>query len=205
MPVRLSFYEGQTKKPNEKFIRAINSFLSQSYKNCELIIASDGCEESIRIVKSQYSKHLKTGLIKLLELPKHELFTGALRQSAIDIATGDLIGSLDADDVIMPNHTWNINVSADLSKYDWFYYNLYRKLDNLEGVEELVNATPDMDGLCNGNLLWKRNLDVTWIGADGRSDSKVFIKQLLEKYPRRCKLYGCSYIVKNAQFTHIDN
>lgn len=205
MPVRLSFYEGQTKKPAEKFVRAIDSFLSQSYKNCELIIASDGCKESSGIVKSKYSKHLKSGLIKLIELEAHPLFTGALRQSAIDIATGDLIGNLDSDDVILPNHLWNINVAADLNKYDWFYYNLYRQLDNLRGVEELITATPDLDGLCNGNLLWKRSLNVTWIGADGRQDSKYFIKQLLEKYPKRCKLYGCSYIVKNATIQHVAN
>jgi glycosyltransferase involved in cell wall biosynthesis len=205
MPVRLSFYEGQTKNPKEKFIRAIDSYLSQSYKNSELIIASDGCEDATKIVKSpRYAKYLKTGFIKLLELPKHELFTGALRQSAINIATGDLLGNLDADDVILPNHLWNISVAADLNKFDWFYYNLYRKLDNLKGVEELVNATPDLDGLCNGNLLWKRSLDVTWNNCDGRSDSKGFISQILEKYPRRgCKLYGCSYIVKNASISHV--
>lgn len=206
MPVRLMPYPGQTAKPKEKFIRAVDSFLNQSYKNAELIIACDGCKESAQIVKSpRYGKYLKSGVIKLLELPEHELFTGALRQAAIDIATGDLIGNLDADDEILTNHLWNINVATDLKQFDWFYFNLYRKLDNLKGVEELLNASPDLDSLCTANILWKRGLDVTWIGADGRQDNKVFVKQLLEKYPKRVKLYGCTYIVRNAVIEYISN
>lgn len=206
MPVRLSYYEGQTKNPAQKFIRAVDSFLNQSHKDAELIIASDGCEESIRIVKSpRYHKYLKTGLIKLLELPKHELFTGALRQSAIDVATGDLIVNLDSDDEILPNHLYNINLAADLKQYDWFYFNLYRKLDNLQGVEEMLTATPDTDNLCTANIIYKRGLDITWIGADGRQDNKNVITQLLKKYPKKCKLYGCSYIVRNANFNYIPN
>jgi len=200
MPVYLGDYEGRANKPNQKFIRAVDSFINQTHKDSELIIASDGCKDSIRIIKSSYAKHLKSGRIKLLELPRHELFTGAVRQAAINEAAGDILCNLDADDEFLPNHLYNLNLVFNTNEYDWAYFNLYRILDNLVGVEEVVTTTPDINSLCTASVVWKRGLDVTWVGADGKQDNKVFNKQLLEKYPRKIKIYGAGYIVHHANF-----
>ena len=200
MPVYLGEYKGRANHPNQKFMRAVDSFVNQTHKDSELIIASDGCKESIRILGSAYSKYLVSGKIKLIELPRHELFTGSVRQAAINRATGDVLCNLDSDDEFMPNHLYNLNLVFNTNEYDWVYFNLYRKLDNLIGVEEVVTTTPDLDSLCTASVAWKRGLDVTWIGADGRQDNKTFNKQLLDKYPKRTKIYGAGYIVHHANF-----
>ena len=202
MPVYLGPYPGQTNNPKVKFIRAVDSFLAQTHKESELIVASDGCSESIRILEQnqQYSKHLKTGKIRLLKLPRHELFTGSVRQTAINEATGEILCNLDSDDQFLPNHLYNLNLAFNTKDFDWVYFNLYRKLDNLVGVEEIVTTFPDLDSLCTASVAWKRGLDVTWIGADGRQDNKAFNKQLLDKYPKRTKIYGAGYIISHANF-----
>lgn len=203
MPSFLGEYPGSAKNLPQKFQRSVDSFIKQVYKNTELIVISDGCKETVRILKTKYKKHLDSGFIKLLELERHPLFTGAVRQAGINIATGDVLCNLDVDDEFMPNHTWNFNVAFDPKKYEWAYFNLYRKLDNLNGVEEVLNATPDLDSLNTANVIWRRDLDVTWNNCSGRQDNKLFNAQLLEKYKSKVKLYGCGYIVHHANFSAV--
>lgn len=198
MPVLLEHYEGASDKREYKFIRAVASFLNQSYDNCELIVISDGCSKSIEILNSKFPKQLKSGLIKLVEIPKpekRELFVGAIRQKGIDIATGDIICNLDSDDTFLFNHLSNIAVT--FGNADWAYYGYYHKLDTLSDKYERYVAG-DKNNLCTGNIVWRKSLNVTWVGADGRQDNKYFIKQLIEKYPNNKQIYGCGYNVHHA-------
>jgi glycosyltransferase involved in cell wall biosynthesis len=198
MPVLLEHYEGAADNREFKFMRAVKSFLNQIYDNCELIVISDGCTRSIEILKSKFPKQLKSGLIKLVEIPKsdkRELFVGAIRQKGIDIATGDVICNLDSDDTILPNHLSNIAVS--IGDADWAYYSYYHKLDSLDAKYERT-VLGDKNNLCTGNIVWKAGLNVTWIGADGRQDNKYFIKQLIDNFPNNKQIYGCGYIVHHA-------
>ena len=198
MPVFLGDYPDSAPDKPKKFLRAVGSVLTQTYKNFELVIISDGCEETNKLVHAKYQKELQKGIIKLVKLERHPLFTGAVRQKGIDEATGDVFCNLDADDSFLPKHLWNISVAYDPTKYDWCYFNLYRKLDNLKGVEELIDAKPTTDSLCTANVIWKRGLDVTWNGCDGRQDNKAFNQQLIDKYPKCVKIYGCTYIIHHA-------
>lgn len=205
MPSFLGFYEGSAKDLPSKFRRAVKSVLNQTHKDFELIIISDGCQETNKIVKTEFSKLLQTGIIKLIELPRHTPFTGSVRQTGINQSTGDALCNLDVDDEFMPNHLWNINIAFNPKTTDWCFFNLYRKLDNLKGVEEVLNATPDLDGLCTANVIFKRGLDVTWNGADGKMDNKIFNKQLIDKYPNKIKIYGCGYIIHHALISHVQS
>lgn len=200
-PVRLTPYPGSTANPKQKFIRAVESFLTQTHGDAELIIVSDGDEDAIRIAEEKWTKHIKSGRIKLFSMPRHELFTGSLRQAAIEKATGDVLCNLDADDTFQPHHLRNIALTFRPEKYDWAYFNLYRKLDMLRGVEEVLDAQPTLDSLCTANVVWKRGLDVTWNGCNGRSDNKAFNSQLLTKYPNKTKIYGAGYEIRHAVIT----
>lgn len=201
MPSLLLPYTGAAPHRQQKFIRAINSFLVQTHPATasELVVVSDGCLDTIRIVKKNYKKQLATGQIRLLELPRHELFTGAVRQAAINAANGDIFCSLDSDDTIAPHHLANIAASFDHKTHDWAYFNIHRKLDIIKDApEELLDTQPTLDSLCTGNVVWRRGLDVTWNGCSGRSDNKAFNSQLLEKYPNKTKIYGCHYTIRHA-------
>ena len=48
----LGEYPGRTSNPEPKFIRAVKSFLSQTYENKELIICADGCDRTVEIYNS---------------------------------------------------------------------------------------------------------------------------------------------------------
>lgn len=198
-PSLLSSYPGCAPHRQQRFIRAIDSFLANTYSDKEIIVISDGCLDTIKILKRNYKKQMEAGTIKLLSLIRHELFTGSVRQAGIDFASGDVYCNLDSDDTIAPHHLANIATTFNTGKYDWAYYNIRRKLDIIKDApEEVLDAQPTLDSLCTGNVVWKRGLDVTWNNCDGRMDNKSFNAQLLEKYPNKQKLYGCHYTIRHA-------
>lgn len=198
MPSFLGQFDGAANDRPTKFVRAVDSFMKQQHVNKELIIISDGCPLTVEICEQRYAKAMKAGFVKLVPRAPHEGFVGAVRQAGIDIATGDILCNLDSDDAILLNHLSNISATFDPARLDWVYFNYYRKLDILKNVVELVVAAPNTDNLCTANVAWKRGLDVTWNGCDGRQDNKAFNQQLIDKYPNRKKIYGCGYIVHHA-------
>jgi glycosyltransferase involved in cell wall biosynthesis len=117
----LGDYPGGRSQPKRKFIRAVQSFLDQTYQNKELIIVSDGCEltkqlyelafsecENIRFVfltknkKEQFCEKTSDGMIR-------KNFRGIPRKIGCALATGDYICYLDSDDKIVDNYLQNIS------------------------------------------------------------------------------------------------
>lgn len=109
-----------------KFKRAVNSFLKQTYDDKELIIVADGCEKTMQIYNENFSNIPN---IKLIPIPKQPLYSGAMRNIAYEVAEGDLITYLDADDVIGKEHLKIIVEQFDLEKWDWVYYDDLMALD----------------------------------------------------------------------------
>jgi len=94
MPSFLGQYPDCASDRKKKFRRAVNSYLSQDYQDKELIIISDGCSETVNLVKNFYQqKH-----IHLIEIKKQPLFSGNVRQAGINVAKGEIITYLDSDD-----------------------------------------------------------------------------------------------------------
>lgn len=200
MPSYLGNYPGAAQNRNEKFITAVESFLKACiYVNTELIIISDGCAETIRICKTKFKKHLSSGLIRLLELPRHELFTGSVRQAGIDIAKGQILCNLDTDDVFVEHHLKNIYKTFNPELYDWAYFGYNRQIgDNVDYV------LGDTNNLCTANVVWKKGLNVSWNNCNGRQDNSFFNAQLITNYPKRLQIYGCGYVVKHAVLNLIE-
>jgi len=117
----LSPYPGSASNPEKKFIRAVNSFKSQSYKDTELIIVSDGCEKTNALYDQHYHKDDN---IFLISIPKQPLYSGEMRNVALKQASGDIVCYLDADDVIGKKHIEMI-VEQFTDEVDWVYYNDY--------------------------------------------------------------------------------
>jgi glycosyltransferase involved in cell wall biosynthesis len=127
----LGFYPGRASNPEFKFLRAVKSFLSQTYQNKELIIVADGCEKT----RALYEQHLtKFDNIKLVCIPKQPIYSGECRNAGLEIASGDIISYLDNDDVIGKTHLSNImnDFSDDI---DLIYY------------DDFIVLTPDMKTL----------------------------------------------------------
>ena len=81
-------------------IPAINSILNQTYKNLEIIFVDDcSTDDSYKILK-QYADH--DTRIKLLKNQKQRGVSITVKK-AIDMATGDYIARMDADDIALPD------------------------------------------------------------------------------------------------------
>ncbi len=109
-----------------KFKRAVNSFIKQTYEDKELIIVSDGCEITNKIYEESFSKFKN---IHLIPIPKQPLYSGIMRNIAYDMAQGEIITYLDADDVIGKDHLNIIAEQFDINEYDFVYYDDYMTLD----------------------------------------------------------------------------
>lgn len=122
----LGFYNGCASNRPAKFVRAVNSFLNQTYENKELIIVSDGCAETNRIYEEQWKQTLN---VKLFPSPKQALYSGGIRSIGCKMASGDVIMYLDGDDVLGKNHIQTIMDQFDTEQYAWVYYDDYMVLN----------------------------------------------------------------------------
>ena len=101
----LGEYPGARSNPIDKFKRAVDSYIGQTYNDKELIIISDGCDTTKEIYQSHYSNHKD---IKFIWTPKSKSkWPGTLRQLGCLISSGEYICYLDADDCISELHLEN--------------------------------------------------------------------------------------------------
>lgn len=83
----------------DKLERCINSILSQSYKDIEIILINDGStDESLKICEEFKNKDKRIILID-----KKNAGVSAARNCGLDITTGEYIQFVDSDDYIKPN------------------------------------------------------------------------------------------------------
>jgi len=119
-------YPGSATNREQKFIRAVKSFIKQTHRDKELIIVSDGCDITNRLYNQHFSNEKN---IKLISIPKQPLYSGIMRNIAFDVAEGDIISYLDSDDAFGNKHLEIINNQFDINKYDWIYYDDYMVLN----------------------------------------------------------------------------
>lgn len=88
----------------EKYIvECLNSLLLEKPVNVELILVSDGSKDrSVDLIRSIFEKELATKEIILLEQENQGV--SVARNTGIAYATGQYIGFVDADDVVLPGY-----------------------------------------------------------------------------------------------------
>lgn len=114
----LGDYPGRASNPEKKFVRAVKSFLTQTYKNKELIIVADGCELTKRLYDYNFDEYDN---IKLVTIDKQPVYSGLCRNAALEVASGDIITYLDNDDVFGKKHLEKI-ISQFEEGIDMVYY-----------------------------------------------------------------------------------
>jgi glycosyltransferase involved in cell wall biosynthesis len=193
----LGEYDGSADNREQKFRRAVDSFVKQSHREKELIIVSDGCEKTNFIYDSIYSKHPE---IKLVKLSKQILFSGNVRQAGLEKATGRITCYLDVDDFLGYNHLANISTCfGEKDDWDWVYYNDYI----WKGEKENPNYIPKLVSLDHGSIgtssiahltsLAKKGL--SWKGCDGYGHDFAFVQRLMKGFKRYKKIHGCAYYI----------
>ncbi len=111
-------------KAAEYIPETIESVLSQSYKNWEMIIVDDCSPDGLNEVVTTYTK--KDKRVKLL---CHDVNKGVeqARQTALDHSKGEFIAFLDSDDLWDPNKL-KLQVNFMLKKDLAFSYTSYRRM-----------------------------------------------------------------------------
>lgn len=175
MPSFLGDYKGCATNREDKLKRAINSFHRQNVG--ELVVVSDGCNITAKIVDSFEDKS-----IKLIKLPKQPLFSGLPRQTGILNAKYNWITYLDSDDEFGENHLANIIQNLD-DNFEWFYYDDFVG----ENKREVSLAINKIGTSC---IVHKKSLEAVW--KDGYGHDWEFIKQFGNNYK---KIEGMKYIV----------
>jgi len=195
MPSYLGAYEGAASDRELKFIRAVNSFLLNTYQNKELMIVSDGCTRTTEIYNLMFA-HLDN--VKLIEIPKQALFAGQVRQKGIKHCSGDIITFLDTDDILGHRHLEMICHFITAYNLDWCYYDAtlgYGK--NTFGISE----TNLIGGNCGtSSISYLKSMGVSWKGYDGNGHDWNFIIGLM----RSSKNYRKIDEIKSYHICHIN-
>jgi len=183
MPVYLGGYQVNIHKsasnPHKKFARAIDSFLSQTFIDSELVIVSDGDADAEKIYNWLYSQ-CNNIRFKLIE--KQGLFSGVVRQTGLDMAQGDIVCYLDHDDMFGKNHLFTIAENFNTDYYDWVYYNDMLVKNENRDIMEVRDVKPEPSSIGTSSIAHKRNIGVKWGNGYGH-DIEMIQKYLL---PRPC-------------------
>ena len=117
----LGDYPGRASNPEQKFVRAVKSFLTQTYQNKELIIVADGCDVTERFYEFNFKKYDN---VKFVKIEKQPTYSGECRNAGMELADGDIITYLDNDDVFGKRHL-EIIMEQFTDDVDLVYYDDY--------------------------------------------------------------------------------
>ncbi len=142
--------------------RCLDSILSQTFSDFEVIIVDDGSKDSSGIIADTYTQ--KDNRIKVIHKVNGGVSTA--RFEGIKAAKGEFIGFVDGDDIIEPDmysvlidnaEKYNADVSHCGYKMVFpdgrvdYYYNTNRLIeqDNQQGLIDLLKGDFIEPGLCN--------------------------------------------------------
>ena len=194
MPVTLGEYEGCASNRVDKFIRAVNSFINQSYQNKELVIISDGCDLARDVYLENFNNHNNILFEKLEKAP---IFSGSVRNRGITLASGDWICYLDSDDFFGHNHLELLGnqITDDL---DWCFsddYTVTQYISSQDFTSSLRENTLSHSQIGTSSIIHKKELNVCW--PDGYGHDWELINALIQltcKYTKVTANYNVCHV-----------
>lgn len=191
MPSRLIHYGNCAQFLDQKLARAIDSVLAQSFKDFELIVISDDCDETVMIVSKYKDKR-----IKLLRVKHYADFDNLPRNTGIDNAQGEIIIYLDIDDYWGKDHLKIIN--DHIRGFDWLWYNdIVYDARNTQWIERVCNIKKS--GQCGtSNICHARSLNLKW-ERPGYAHDYHLIQRL------RVNTHGTKIMTPEYYVCHIPN
>ena len=202
MPSFLGEYEGCASDRENKFIRAVHSFLENSLYEKELIVIGDNCNITEQLLNEYFKHELNIGRIKFYQFSKKQkLFSGALRSKGIELASGDYISYLDTDDILGKGHLLSILNQVKSENLDWAYFN-----DFLNSDAGLITKKVELkkDSIGTSSIIHRKHKKLNWDKCDGYGHDYQFIERLIKWSNNKDKIYGGTYIICHIP-NQIDN
>ena len=193
MPSFLGEYDGCASDRENKFVRAVHSFLENSLEEKELIIIGDNCLTTERLLFVHFSEQIQSGKIKFHQFrKKQKLFSGSLRSKGIELANGEYISYLDTDDILGKNHLAGILSQIKSQNLDWAYFNDYLNTD-----AGLITKKVELkkDSIGTSSIIHKYDKRLNWDKCDGYGHDFKFIERLIKWSDKKDKIYGGTYII----------
>jgi glycosyltransferase involved in cell wall biosynthesis len=186
IPSYLGQYRNAAQNRETKILRAVNSVITQTFQDFEVIVISDGCQRTIEIMS-----HVKDTRVDTYYIPKSKTWSGEPRNAGIEVAKGEFILYLDVDDLYGENHLKNIY--DQLGTYDWVWFDDVRYTPKLS--QWYVNRCEIMQMGKHGtsNICHKRTLPYKW-DHTGYAHDYYFIKHLRQNTNFK-KIEGGEYYV----------
>jgi glycosyltransferase involved in cell wall biosynthesis len=193
MPSYLGEYEGCASDRENKFIRAVHSFLENSLDDKELIVVGDCCEITNQLLKDYFHHELSMERIRFFNFnKKQKLFSGSLRSKGIELALGEYICYLDTDDILGKGHLLSIYNQVKTENLDWAYFNDYINSD-----AGLITKKVELkkDSIGTSSIIHRKHKHINWDKCDGYGHDYKFIERLIKWSEKRDKIYGGTYII----------
>lgn len=197
MPSYLYEYDNSAKDRVRKFNRAINSFLSQTYKNKELIVVSDGCDLTAKEIIKFGNEN-----IKFYHCNKKPLFSGDVRDIGCARANGDIICYLDTDDYFGVNHLskisecFNYHKDADYIYFDDYVVYILNPMNNDIIAKSLRTAQLEKGMIGVSSIAHKNQKDINWLNCNGYGHDWTFVDKILSLNKKGYKISaGLEYYV----------
>lgn len=192
--------------------RCIESLLSQTYKNLEIIIINDGSIDGTKGIIDEFQKQNKD---RIIVVHTQNQGVSMARNEGISIATGDYIGFLDSDDYVdsqMYEKLLNKSIEGDydivacntLALYPDKQVIIDSGIQDNQSVKKLL-----IDAYA---VLWNKLYKAEYIKPlrfkkDVWYEDVLFLYQLYTKVKRvgRIESVGCYYVQNEGSITHTYN
>ena len=163
--------------------RCLESVISQTYKNIEIVIINDGSTDK---TDSIIKKYINDNRIKYYNRSNHGI--GKTRNFGIKEATGEYITFLDSDDYLPNDAIDNLYKLAQKNKLDLVVSDYY--VDNKNIKSEKIKSFPITNIKKNPNLIFDINL-APW--------NKLYKKELIEniKFEENLKYEDAPFVIES--------
>lgn len=157
-PSYLGNYKGAAANREKKIVRMIESVMTQTFQDFELIIVADGCDKTMDIVEPYFYEYLPK--IRLIKVEKQTTWSGKVRNAGISVAQGEIITYVDVDDYLGANHLQIIN--DNFAELDWIFAD--HKIYNPQLKQfDTFKTDIGVHGACGtSSVSHKRELGVYW-------------------------------------------
>lgn len=186
----ISEYPNSARNKEQKILRAVNSVLSQTFQDFELLIIADSCQKTVDIIQQNFDLNEQIKLFKNCHERNTKVWSAECRNIGIEQAKGEYILYLDNDDYFTPDY-------LEALDYEITHRNLYFvddiTLHTDTPIQRRCNIKPFMCG--TSNIIHKKGRS-RWanVARYGHEDWQ-FIQSLINEYKDYEQLNIAGYVV----------